>query len=753
MNSSMCVRLMALLLAGTSSVAAAQAQDQPVTAGQSATNDANGDILVTARRTSERLQDVPVAVTAIGAGELVTAQIRSLTDVQRLSPSLSITPINGVGTSATVAIRGQVQTTAGIGVDPSTGVYINEVYVARPAGLDAAVFDVANVQVLKGPQGTLFGRNSVGGAVLIETQKPRSDFGGYLDASLQTPYGYTLEGALNVPLGHDIALRVAGLRQYTQGYTTVINQNFKLDDRNRWAGRATLQGKFGGFNTALVGDYFHSDANGPAGFPLAPNTAIAVSSNPIYATYIADYNASLTRDFHSTQTSGPVGGKATTGGLSDTSTLELTPHFTLKNIVGFRWQKSNDFVDLDGSVATVQYVNVRSTTHQFSEELQLQSSLFDDSLSLIAGGYYFSEAGYDRSESYTRVPQTSIARNQNRFYAINKSWSGFAHASYTLPIGVPAHIFGGIRYTEDKREIHFESQATAASGAVTCTVVGTPVGVCRLDAQKTFPATTWDAGVDIKPVGGLMFYGSVSRGYRTGGFNGRATTVVQQAPFEPEFVTSYETGAKLDWHSGGLRGTFNLAAYYADYTNIQRATIVTSGSSVSGIVINAAKARIKGLEAEASIHFSPDLSLRGFWSVTDAAYKQFLIGTTDLSANQFSFVPKYQAGATLDWEFAKTGSSGEFGLDLNYSHKSGYFLDVVNFPGAQTRPYDIANATLRWDHVLGGRLSASVFVNNLFDSDYDVGGFSLATTLGVAEVMRGAPRVVGLSLHLPFGGE
>ncbi len=748
------ISLTALLLA--SAVPATWAHAQGVSGDasgpQAAVNRSSDDIIITARRTEERLQDVPVSVTAIGAADLEAARVESLTDIQQLAPSVNITPLNGVGTAATVSIRGQVQTSAGIGVDPSVGVYINEVYNARPANLDSAVFDVSSVQILRGPQGTLFGRNSVGGALLIETRRPGADFGGYIDASVEDPFGYNIEAALNMPLGEQAGLRIAGLRQYVKGYSRVVGADYRLDDTNRWSGRVTLDATLGALQTTFIADGFRSRVNGPALYPLPPNPALMTRSNPIRAAYLDEYAESLTRDYWLASQDQRTYGHSDTWGISNISTVDLTDNLKFKNIAGYRWQKSDDLVNHDALAANLLYTQVTSKSYQLSEEFQFQASLFEDTLDLIAGGYFFQERGYDRSNSYVFRAPTSTARGQNRFTADNTAISAFAHASWQLPIDIPAHLFGGVRETRDTREMFFESRNVLADGSTACTVSGAGPD-CKGRATKTFPATTWDVGIDIKPIDEIMLYGTIARGYRTGGFNGRATGLTQQLPFFSEYVTSYEAGLKAEWYAGGVRGTFNVSGFYSDYTDIQRITVIDGPSGLQSSVGNAASATVQGVEVEAAVILARDVRARAFYSFIDPKYNTYLDGGVDRSDNEFPFVPRNQAGATLDWVVARMDGGDEFGLNASWSYRDGYFVEIINSPTTKVDSYHLFNASARWDNISGSGISAELYAENLFDKKYDRGGFSVYNSLGTANVIHGAPRVVGVSIRVPFGAE
>jgi iron complex outermembrane receptor protein len=250
-----------------------------------------------------------------------------------------------------------------------------------------------------------------------------------------------------------------------------------------------------------------------------------------------------------------------------------------------------------------------------------------------------------------------------------------------------------------------------------------------------------------------MVYGLVARGYRTGGFNGRATGLTQQLPFLPEFVTSYEAGVKTDWHFGSVRGIFNVSAYHADYSDIQRTTVINGPSGPQSSVANAAKATVEGLEVEGSARFGRDLRLNAYYSYINPQYQEYVDAGVDRSANEFPFVPKNQAGATLDWTFLRQGAGDNFSFYTNWSYRDGFFVEIINSPTTRVESYHLFNAGLRWENIRGSGISAELYVQNVFDTEYNRGGFSVYTSVGVAHVYRGPPRVVGLSVRVPFGGE
>jgi iron complex outermembrane receptor protein len=749
---------LATTLSSLAVLAAYQASAQE--AAQQAPSD---DIVVTARRTSERLQDVPVAVTAISGDAIERRNLRSVADIQALTPSLNFTSVNAQGSKSAIALRGQRQSALGINVDPSVGVYVNELYMAR-AAIDTSLYDLESVQILKGPQGTLFGRNTTGGAVLVSTKKPGDYLGAYVRGQVEDPWGYVLEGALNVPLGEGNGLRIAGIRQYRRGYNEISNQNMRSDNRNRYGGRATLSLASGGLKTLFVGDYFRWRENGVGTFPLARFPVFgSAATAPIYAAFDAALAVAAASDDLKERRTGATQRPFSRGrnySALNVTTYDLTDGILFKNIVGYASSNTSDSIDYDATPVPVLSTAVTSGQKQFSEEAQIQGKSFDKALDWIVGAYYFRETGWESGMSNTLTnPNTTIARNNNLFSAENSARSVFAHASYLLPVGLPAHIFGGLRRGNDKRSVLFRTRLISATGGITCSVAGAPAtlgvvgGACELPASKSFNSTTWDVGLDVKPTNDLLLYGSVSRGYRTGGFNGRATTAFTQVPYNPETVLNYEAGFKYSGLVGDMRTTLNVAAYHSKYDDIQQNIVfINSVGGISSSVINAAKARINGVEAELSIHPVRVLTLSGFYSLTDAKYTEFDQLGVDISYNKFAGVPRHTGGAALTWDVFEGAEAGNLQLNVNYRFSSGFQLDPINLAGSYAKAYSVWNGSLRLEKAFGTPATLEVYGKNIFDKTYTTGGFSSAA-IGFSSQTIGDPRVIGVGFRLPFGGE
>lgn len=769
---------------------AAADAEQRATADSSAADPAS--IVVTARRREERLQDVPVAISVLSGEQLQRQNITSMIEFQKSVPSLTITPSSGRGNSANIMIRGQRQADNTIFADPSVQVYVNEVNAPRTSGLDTTAFDLESVQVLKGPEGTLFGRNSTGGAVLFTTRKPGDVSAGYLRTYVEDPKGAGIEGAGDLPIAEGVALRIAGNYQYRQGYTKVVspgallntapfnttlagtfnsvNNGQRLDDRNRWVGRATLDLKpTSDLRSTFVFEAFESDENGLGTFSFnyLPGFAGAASAAVAARGYAPAYAQAQALGFHTTTLSLPALSAYKMQSGSNVTSLQLSDGLTLKNVAGYRHITGHDIIDQDGTFANILVNDGVNGGRSYSEELQLQGQSLAKSLDWVIGGYYFHETGFDDVHTYTFAPPLVGAFSNNKFEGKNESLSVFAHFNYTLPfISARTRLYGGARYTHDKREVTFESRSVNAAGTITCSVFD-DTGVrllptaCALTRSATYNQPTFEIGIDHQWMPNSLLYATVSTGYRAGGFNGRATTIALRVPFQPEKVTNYEIGSKNTFDVGGAPVTLNLAAYYTNYRNIQR-TLIIDNRPPGGLVpvlgsniVNAATARIYGAEGEFSARPVQSFNLRAHFSYTNARYKSFLQTNpvtrvvTDLSANKFYGVPEWQWGAGFDWTAVK-GSAGEIVLTGNVSHTDAFELTDINVPGGRSSSVTTADMFLNWNRMFGSRISSSVYVKNLFDRNYVASGLLLTGNLDVAEVQHGDPRVIGGMLRFDF---
>lgn len=739
-----------------------------------------GDIIVTARRRAESIQSVPVAITALNAEQLRERGVVRLEDVRYQSPSLLIQP-SPYGTSVPAfQIRGQRQQESLITQDPSVGVYIDDVYQARAQGLNQALVDLESVEVLKGPQGTLFGRNTTGGAILLRSHRPTNSFEGSVTAEIGNYDQRALTGVLNLPITEGLAVRGSIKIERRDGYATNVRTGQTIGRLDDVTWRAGALFRHGAFENYAVASAVRHDGNG---FPIIIQKFGALARTAAFPGGAAD--AALARQaalgFYDFAGDLPRSiDNVRTFNFTDTATLDLDG-VTIKNIFGYRRVRSEISVEFDGTdLQTLTGLPLnnsisRLSEHQISEELQLQGKAIDGRLNYTLGGYYFRESGTDAAQNIVgafNLAQTTSGR------ARNESKSLFGQADFQLTSQLS--IVGGIRYSWDRRDLvaqKYNSGSATVRPALyydydgpilACANGGAAATACRV-GLPTYKASqpTWSAGVNYKPMAASLLYGSVSRGYRSGGYNLRGGLDGQGpfgtfGPYAPEKVTSYELGAKLDWSGLGIPLRTNAAVYYQDYRNIQRTVFARFPGDTANqtYVINASKARVKGAELEVTAQPAPGLELSGFLSYTNAKYTRFnyvVQGTSggtqtvDASGLPFAGVPKWSWNVSGSYRLIDSDATGQISVRAQYFHQSQYFWqDAINDRDGQTKPYGLLDLRLDWRNLLGHPVDLSLFARNVTDHKYKTMGFAPIATVGYLAYIPGMPRTYGLSLTVRY---
>lgn len=594
------------------------------------------EIIVTARKVNENLQDVPVAVTVHSGEDLERQNVQKVENIANFTPGLRIVQGQSTPTAMTIALRGQVQTDILVTLDPSVGTYVDGVYWARAYGLNGSLLDIQSVQVLKGPQGTLFGRNTTGGALLINTNDPDlDDFSGRLSVTYGRFNEFEATGVLNMPIVPDrVALRLAGTRFHRDGYTTnaapatattvlagntvvargpfLGSQNgAKYDERDRWNFRGKLLAQVtDSFSLLFSGEYFDADETAPARvLRLATNSYTA--ANTTYnvgnsaALFVGAINAGLPvipANFPAILGVGYGllnGNIATAAGNPDivlnneqpyatartysfglTATLEV-PWGEAKLITGYRKIRTNAGLDLEGSQYQIHFTEGQQEIKQRSAELQTTGKLFGDRLDFAAGLFAFNETGFDQSISIT-VP--ALNPNTSHFGARinNDSMGMYFQGSYHLTDALT--FTGGLRYSVDDKGItSFNNNFKRGNGLTTCSIVIQPAfnaggevvqpQQCAITRRDNFGGWSYTAGLDYKLAEGVLIYAKTAKGFRSGGQNLRTPSTAAFLPFAPEIAYSYEIGFKGEFFDRRVR--LNLAAYTSDINNIQRSSLIS----------------------------------------------------------------------------------------------------------------------------------------------------------------------------------
>jgi iron complex outermembrane recepter protein len=619
-------------------------------------------IVVTARRMEERLQDVPISITVFNQQQLANRNVVNSADLVTYTPSLSANTRWGANNS-TFAIRGFTQE---LRTTSSVAVYFADVVAPRggnggsPAGDGAgpgSFFDLQNVQVLKGPQGTLFGRNTTGGAVLLVPQKPTHDFEGYVEGSYGNYDMKRLQTVVNLPLAETARLRLGVDRQKRDGYIKNISGvgPSRFGDLDYTALRASFVADITpDLENYTIGSYVDAEDNGPIAkvtqctnafpFGLLACQAMARQANDGFYTV-----QNSTVDPRS---------KVKQWQLINTTTWRASDNLTVKNIISYSQLKGLLRADLFGGrliiptslgpipntgalagrsfgFATSIEAPGRDTTHQdsFTEELQLQGRTGDDRLIWQAGAYY--EESNPLSPTGTQTPLLLSCTDSATFQCVDvaaqllgrpavgsmnytvgevsfQNKGVYAQATYQLADKLK--LTGGVRYTWDRttaeaRQVTYRFFApnvptgfcTLRGGAVPTNVPVTSPEQCVTRSAQKSDKPTWLIGLDYNPTQDVLLYGKYARGYRQGAVNYSAPAEFQT--FGPEKVDTYEIGAKTSFR-GRISGAFNIAAFYNDFTNQQLAVGLISSANAAGptqAIVNGGKSRIYGVEIEGTI--------------------------------------------------------------------------------------------------------------------------------------------------------
>ena len=776
-------------------LALAQADASPQTAAAQANSATGGneEIVVTARRTAENQQDVPIAITTVTSQALTDNNVRDIIDVQRLTPGLQITSQNSSG-RAKLTIRGQSEADNRLTQDGSVGVYIDGVNLARNYGLRSSLVDIAQIEVLKGPQGTLFGRNTTGGAILITTQHPTYEWGGYVDLIYGSYNNAQALAVLNAPLIDDrLALRVVGQVISREGYgQNALGQDVSAD--GVWNGRVLLradpspnvhillsadyvQQRQPGPSVRLTNDSMLANANTATGAlgsiarELGLNPASAADRLTAYNAWRVYYDRYQTGSFYDSQ-SGLYNYRDDLDhyGVAANIEVDFGP-VTARSITAYRRFSKVTSNDTDSTPFNFFQIQ-RGETHQriFSQELQL-SSIDGTGLDWQAGVFYSRETGNEFSlqntNDYVNVNRARITDGDIR----NISYAAYAQAVLNLTDTLRAT--GGIRYSRDKRFLDSHNRQDPAFATppvlafpparcnlLTPTLGGPVFPNCTYQVSTDSDAVTWLISADWRPTQDLMFYGSVSTGYRTGGFAVTGSSAVQPSvaalegaysPFKPEYVTNYEVGFKSDWFDRRLR--VNVAAYYQDYTDIQ----VQVRGIDNGLLItryrNAAKATLYGGELEVIARPTDELILNAGVAYLHARYDEFLT----LNAAGTAFIDQSdQPFSAPEWTFNLGAAytiplpNGSIRLNANYA-----WNDTVNLAeGAPDRAsvtqegYGLLDGRISW-HIDSQNLDIAFFGKNLTNERY-ITAATNAQSVGWNIAFPGSPRTFGIQVRKTF---
>jgi iron complex outermembrane receptor protein len=707
------------------------------------------EITVTARRRAENLQTVPIAVTVVSQSKLEENNVTSLLQLQYLVPSMSGYAV-AYRDIPTFSIRGLGASIGGGGA-PAVVTYLNEIPIAAPASdLTGAVgglngpgllFDLENVQVLKGPQGTNFGQNAVGGAVLLQTARPKDD----LEARLQTGYGNynhrEVDAMINVPLIQDeLLFRIAYNGGWRDGFTHLMSTpdhsgGVDADDLNFSSVRGSVTFKpNGAFQNDTIVTYSKYQDNGSPRFVTAINpTGSAAKLFPGITAVLAQQEALGTLTHIPIDTVSVSSG--TTLALGNISTVDVTDHLRFRNILGYNDQKTTASSDSDGTMfPVVEHTPQVAIGRQYTEEAQLQGSkTLGGTLDWTLGLFYLDQP----RGPFSAVTSTTYGKKSDSKSSIGAtSKAVYGLANYDLSAILPQlNATAGVRYTRDSHsaEVHGGPLNNFAN----------PV---RADVTNT--AVTWNAGLNYQVVQDTMVYTSVSRGYRSGGNN---TAQPNLPGFGPEFVTNYEIGTKSDWRIASVPVRTNAALFYENYTNLQLSDFTLINGTFQSITANGGSARLWGAEFEVSAQLTQRLQMGVNFDYLNFDFTQFAAGVNVAATELFAKDnrPPYKYGVNARYQLPVPSQIGSVSVQANWAWQdtSGDANLVI---GGLIPPYGLLNMTADWNGIGGGPLDAQLYVSNALNKVYVTGGLGGYNLTGFDSYRYGEPRMYGVRLRYQF---
>lgn len=704
----------------------ALAQDGAGAAADTAEDAEQGVIVVTARRREENLLDVPVAVTALGENALRDAQASTLGDLEGAVPNLSIHL--GDAQNAAVYIRGVGQIDSLAFADPGVGIYIDDVYLGRAQGAFLDVYDVARIEVLRGPQGTLYGRNTIGGAIKFVSAPLENRVAGKFEIGAGNYGQLTAKGSLNAPIINDrLLVKASFARIVRDGFATNLVNGEDDGDKSLWAGRLAVEFRPSETVNLRVNADISRDRPDTSRTPAraTPVFGIPASSDPFEIE--ADFNT-LSR--------------LETRGVSAVLSVEATSELEIKSITAFRGMTYDTNLDLDATAFAFFGVYVEEDQDQFSQELQFNYT--GDRLTATGGLFYFRE--HDGTLSGLYGPAIGLVTGSFNDQ-LNKSYAIYGQLGYAITDRIKATA--GLRYTEEDKDFARTQKFFDPSISVPIDFTSPGLLVTDIDTSASFSSLSPKFGLDFQASDDLMVYVSASRGFKSGGFDGRANTAEGAVPYLPETMWSYEAGLKSSF--ADHRITASLAAFHNDYSNLQLSSFVADQQgNFSALFTNAGRATMNGLELELAARPATGLNLNANLAWLDSQYDEFVgPGGADISdQRKLVNAPRWSGGFGATYSLA-LGDAGDLKLGGNLSYRSKAYTVVSSSEELAQDAFALLDAFVRFESASGvWWLEAGG--KNLTDKQAITHGFDLSDSLGYQLAYYNDPLTWTVSAGIRF---
>lgn len=696
------------VVVGSRSEVANAAQPEAATTGVS-------EIIVTAQRRKEGQQSVPISLTAFSGEAIRDYRLQTLRDVSRLTPGLLVS--NFSVASPIIAVRGATNTFNQIGANKPVGVLVDDVFIARNSATTFELFGIDSIQVLRGPQGTLFGRNVTGGVIVVDSgrpsfEQPKLDLQ-FAGASYKT---LNVDALADVPLAPQASLRIAGTVRRHDGYGSDRLTGQELDNQDSVSTRGQLRVALAEPLELLIGADYSTDSSGG-------RTLSSIGAG-------ADGNR------RTSETGFPQGFERKQGGVSgrlfwDTGIGEVT------SITAWRRSRTSDvysnvganFRFLTGTQSQL-VSDDRDRVTTFSQEIRFASKRWEAG-DVVVGAYFANEDATRQlgTKAFAAITGATVTNQLADQAVTSRTFAIFADGTYR-PVDWLALKLGG-RYTWDRKE----------ADLIRTDAIRPTNNFSGLNLSKSWQRFTPRAVVEIKPLPNLLAYGSYSRGYTAGGFNTEAATrAAFSSAYNPESVESFEAGFKSDWLDRRLR--VNVSAFHMRYTDKQELYF----DNVTRIlnIYNAGRATMKGVEAEVQVRPTNWLSLGATYGLLDTRYDNFVIpGGLNNTGNRLGSAPRNKVALSGNLDIP----AGPVRLIGNavYSYTSNYYTGATADPGLLVPGYDLVNAQIGVASK-DDRFRVAVFARNLLNTDYVL----IPSTQVVRSQYLGEPRVIGVTASAKF---
>lgn len=789
LNRNWCLHLLsiAVLLAGANSYA----QSEPVGAEESTREGASRgnvieEVIVTAQRREQLLQRTPVSISALQGEDLEQRAIATEQDLRVSVPGLTVRSTAG-SNQLNYAIRGQ-SLDAFSDARPSVLPYFNEVQLLPDTG-SSSFYDLQSIQVLKGPQGTLFGRSATGGAVLNTSKRPTNELGGHFSGTVGDYDLRKASGAVNLPIEEDqILLRLAGVYEKREGYQDNLFTQSDVGEVDRCGLRASLDMTFDGFRNELTIDYSDFDGESLVNllYSLDPTVATPAASALLYSPAL-DTIFGFPGAFDALRSVNPgVSADGLAGDLAlqdrrgpfdvnsnyepvfqteniiltNVTSFELSPSVELKNIFGYT---SADFyrqTDADGSAYTINHTANSNDSEQYSNEIQILGAT--EQLDYVVGGFF----AYDESTTVIDAlfldlsPFLPATRQFFEYERDNTTYAAYAQATYDLSASIGVEGLGvtaGIRYTNEEAELKIDPSHGFFSCAINGCGTGLPATAFSNSQSTTSENLSWTLGLEYQINPETLLYVSSRRAHKGGGYNGILRPLVGTAEiggnrYEEERTTDIEIGIKYEGMIGNVPTRWNVAGYHAEIKDGQRVAYAFLSGAPGAITVSVPESRVRGVELEFVAHPTAYLSLGASFVYTDA---EFTASTVFVQAVPTEFGPYPDTPEKSGSFFVQADVPLTDSIDLiargdYYAQSETVFTSTQNRnTGALAPSFEVVNFQLGLDLKDSG-ITVAAHLKNAFDEVYYIGGIGTAELTQNNTALPGNPRTWMLELGYKF---